>query len=944
MAILTKRSSKASLPGATPQAVTRPSDKMKAVQKTAQRPSAVLTSALKPNTSATTTGSSTAKPSINAGTPSSLTTRVSGTTRPAITRNASAASSSGMGNTLKNALVGAGVGMAGKMAYDKIFGGNTATGGKGTTGSAAVDKVINTAKGAVTSKVVDNAVNAIKGVVNPKAPGTTTKPTVPVTPKPPTRPAGPTTPTKPTKPTGPTAPVRPTPPAGGGATRPDEGSTDTGTDAYGGKVNEDGSVTYTYDDGSTITMDADGNVLSSSDAVDTGVDEEYVGGGEDQFGGTTNDDGSVTYTYDDGSTITLDADGNIMSSTDAPEYGSGDELGSSDDAYGYYEDEYGNIYDGNGDLVYSSEGNYTDEYSDTEDHSDYVYTDEYGYQYDWDGNVIYDPYEMGGDSEYGYDDSEITFPDDWYTEDENAYTEPEYYEDLDDWYGKKGGLVALMANGGGVRRFYDGGYSDTGEEVQDWQNVDYNFGEFDEPTMTGYTLTGNRNPVGNTYSSQVDSGVRPFGYGAPDTSLLSNPYQTESEVVDTEMFDDGSYIEYLSDGSSVTYDSDGNVYQTAQGSSGGNQTVTYDDGSTITYDADGNVVSYTNAPDDSGNQTYTYDDGSTITYDSQGNVVGTTEATDTAITGAGGTGGAGYRKPNSPAQTAQQRLQQQNEKGALASLSNWFKENPTLGAGAAGALVGTLLSDNNLFGGSNEPAPSIDMTKAGVINPRTTDFGIGAPRFVTYNEYSARDQMPDLYGDELYRNLNAPGFNPVREGDYGYEAPAEEPATPQMADGGSVDTYFTFGKPVDPLRNLTNPQPAQQQPQAGGLGGMMPQMPKPQMPVQPQMGQQPQQMKRGGLPAVSDVPLAEGRLDFRQGSAVHGPGDGQSDDIPAMLADGEYVIDAETVAQIGNGSTKAGAQALDKFRENIRRHKRSAPVNKIPPKTKALTSYLKKGK
>ena len=74
-----------------------------------------------------------------------------------------------------------------------------------------------------------------------------------------------------------------------------------------------------------------------------------------------------------------------------------------------------------------------------------------------------------------------------------------------------------------------------------------------------------------------------------------------------------------------------------------------------------------------------------------------------------------------------------------------------------------------------------------------------------------------------------------------------------------------------------------------------------------------------------------------------GSGDGQSDDIPAMLADGEYVIDAETVAQIGNGSTKAGAKALDEFRMNIRKHKRSAPLDKIPPKTKTLTSYLKKG-
>ncbi|MCX7322506.1 MAG: hypothetical protein NT113_24570, partial [Hyphomicrobiales bacterium] len=103
-------------------------------------------------------------------------------------------------------------------------------------------------------------------------------------------------------------------------------------------------------------------------------------------------------------------------------------------------------------------------------------------------------------------------------------------------------------------------------------------------------------------------------------------------------------------------------------------------------------------------------------------------------------------------------------------------------------------------------------------------------------------------------------------------------------------------------------------------------------------------MRRGGLPHVSDVPIVDGRMDFRNGSAVHGDGDGQSDDIPAMLADGEYVIDAETVAQIGNGSTKAGAQALDKFRESIRAHKRSAPLNKIPPKTKALTSYLKGAK
>jgi hypothetical protein len=77
------------------------------------------------------------------------------------------------------------------------------------------------------------------------------------------------------------------------------------------------------------------------------------------------------------------------------------------------------------------------------------------------------------------------------------------------------------------------------------------------------------------------------------------------------------------------------------------------------------------------------------------------------------------------------------------------------------------------------------------------------------------------------------------------------------------------------------------------------------------------------------------------GHYVKGRGDGQSDDIPAMLANGEYVFDAETVAQLGNGSSDAGAKALDEMRENIRKQKRSAPVNKIPPKAKSPLEYLK---
>lgn len=84
-----------------------------------------------------------------------------------------------------------------------------------------------------------------------------------------------------------------------------------------------------------------------------------------------------------------------------------------------------------------------------------------------------------------------------------------------------------------------------------------------------------------------------------------------------------------------------------------------------------------------------------------------------------------------------------------------------------------------------------------------------------------------------------------------------------------------------------------------------------------------------------------GREDYKDGKHVAGEGDGQSDDIPAWLADGEYVLDAELVSALGNGSTKAGVELLDEFRRQIRAHKRGGSLNTIPPKSKSPLSYLR---
>lgn len=98
---------------------------------------------------------------------------------------------------------------------------------------------------------------------------------------------------------------------------------------------------------------------------------------------------------------------------------------------------------------------------------------------------------------------------------------------------------------------------------------------------------------------------------------------------------------------------------------------------------------------------------------------------------------------------------------------------------------------------------------------------------------------------------------------------------------------------------------------------------------------------------VDFVPGPEDKLYAKhdvRGFAVGGPGTGQSDDIPTMLSDGEYVIDADTVAALGDGSSKAGASVLDKMREKIRQHKRSASIKNIPPKAKSPLEYLKGNK
>ena len=71
----------------------------------------------------------------------------------------------------------------------------------------------------------------------------------------------------------------------------------------------------------------------------------------------------------------------------------------------------------------------------------------------------------------------------------------------------------------------------------------------------------------------------------------------------------------------------------------------------------------------------------------------------------------------------------------------------------------------------------------------------------------------------------------------------------------------------------------------------------------------------------------------RGGRFLRGPGDGVSDSIearftrsgePARLADGEFVIDARTVSELGNGSSEAGARKLYAMMDRVHKMRKKA--------------------
>jgi hypothetical protein len=105
-------------------------------------------------------------------------------------------------------------------------------------------------------------------------------------------------------------------------------------------------------------------------------------------------------------------------------------------------------------------------------------------------------------------------------------------------------------------------------------------------------------------------------------------------------------------------------------------------------------------------------------------------------------------------------------------------------------------------------------------------------------------------------------------------------------------------------------------------------------PTQPPAKEPETGMATGGLTGYADGGSNRSRY-------MAGEGSGRDDKIPALLSDGEYVMDAETLALLGDGSTKEGARRMDQFRANIRKHKgRALSRGQISPNAKSPDKYM----
>jgi hypothetical protein len=171
------------------------------------------------------------------------------------------------------------------------------------------------------------------------------------------------------------------------------------------------------------------------------------------------------------------------------------------------------------------------------------------------------------------------------------------------------------------------------------------------------------------------------------------------------------------------------------------------------------------------------------------------------------------------------------------------------------------------------------------------------------------------------------------------EMPAYERSSPMLMAAGGIARYAPGGM-IDPSMGMAARQQADQSLSGSQgidalMGNKRRMLTKEQMDAVALQG-----MSKGAMQDVYGEMAAKGLAKGGQlggysdgGRMLKGPGDGMSDSIPgviankqpARLADGEFVVPADVVSHLGNGSTDAGAKQLYAMMNRVRKARTGNP-------------------
>ena len=199
---------------------------------------------------------------------------------------------------------------------------------------------------------------------------------------------------------------------------------------------------------------------------------------------------------------------------------------------------------------------------------------------------------------------------------------------------------------------------------------------------------------------------------------------------------------------------------------------------------------------------------------------------------------------------------------------------PAAGAGAAKTGISSLLPSTRAVVGTTALAYGLGAFDK--ENPNPEDLGLGFKRDTTLTQEALRL----LYEDPRYQvNLGNVSSSPAP-----FSPAVNISSTPFGREDYGVKT-LAMGGPVNPNSMPFAPYSrAQSRFAQGGIASM-------KQPVYGYVG--------GGTP---QYPNRDGE--------IAGPGTGTSDDIPAMLSDGEFVFTAKAVRNMGEGDRKEGAKRM----------------------------------